>query len=162
LRVAVGILLVLVLARLPGSAAAHGVLLDSMPRAGETAAPGMSVLDLRFNARIESTLSKLRLTGPSGEDVPLRGGPPNPARPGQLSAALPPLASGLYSVYWQIFTTDGHLSHGRFSFQVTERSVTGSMPRGQAAQPGSVSGARRSGARAPRGAAMPQDEPAQQ
>jgi len=35
--------------------------------------------------------------------------------------ALPPLAPGLYTVHWRIFTRDGHLSHGRFSFQVAGR-----------------------------------------
>ncbi len=33
-----------------------------------------------------------------------------------------PLAPGLYTVHRRIFTADGHLSHGRFSFQVAGRA----------------------------------------
>lgn len=110
----------LVAVSLPASTAAHGILLDSIPRAGETTPVPMLRLDLRFNARIELGLSKLRITGPSGEDVPLPDGGPKTGGPGQLWATLPPLAPGIYMVHWQIFTGDGHLSHGRLSFQVGE------------------------------------------
>jgi len=117
-----GVLTLLVLVVVPAPAAAHGILLESTPKAGEIVPPGLRVLDLRFNARVESRLSKLRLAGPSGEDVPLSEEPANSARPGRLAATPPPLAPGAYTVRWQIFTGDGHLSHGRFSFQVGSES----------------------------------------
>jgi methionine-rich copper-binding protein CopC len=111
----------LVLAAMAAPAAAHGILLASTPTAGEALPLGMRALDLHFNVRIEPRLSKLRLAGPSGEDVPLREEPTNSAYPARLTATPPPLAPGIYTVRWQIFTADGHLSHGRFSFQVGER-----------------------------------------
>jgi len=117
----VGLLALLVLLGAPGLAVAHGILLDSKPKAGETTPLGVSLVELRFNVRIEQGLSRLRLTGPSGQDVPLPGGSAKAAGLAQLTAALPPLAPGLYTVHWRIFTRDGHLSHGRFSFQVAGR-----------------------------------------
>ena len=117
----VGLLARLVLLGAPGPAVAHGILLDSKPKAGETTPLGVSPVELGFNVRIEQGLSRLRLTGPSGQDVPLPGGPAKSAGLAQLTVALPPLAPGLYTVHWRIFTRDGHLSHGRFSFQVSGR-----------------------------------------
>jgi len=112
---------VLVLAAMAAPAAAHGILLASTPKAGETVPLGLRVLDLRFNARIEPRLSKLRLDGPSEQDVPLREEPAASAYPGRLAATPPPLEPGIYTVRWQILTGDGHLSRGRFSFQVGGR-----------------------------------------
>lgn len=114
-------MVLLVLGALRGSATAHGILLDSTPKASETVPEGVAFIDLRFNARIESGLSKVRLTGPVGEDVALAEGPVESGGSGRLTAALPPLTPGLHVVHWQIFTRDGHLSRGRFSFQVRER-----------------------------------------
>lgn len=94
-------------------------MLESTPGAGDTARPTLSRLDLRFNVRIEPALSRLRLVGPSGADVPL---PPKAAAPSpdRLAAALPPLEPGAYTVHWRILTKDGHVSHGRFSFQILD------------------------------------------
>jgi methionine-rich copper-binding protein CopC len=111
----VGVVVLLVLAAVRGSAAAHGILLDSTPKASETAPEGIAFIALRFNARIESGLSKVRLTGPFGEDVRLADGPVKSSGSGRLTAALPPLTPGLHIMHWQIFTHDGHLSRGRFS-----------------------------------------------
>ncbi len=113
----VGLLALLGLLGAPGPAVAHGILLDSKPKAGESTPLGVSLVELRFNVRIDQGLSRLRLTRPSGQDVPLPGGPAQSAGLAQLKVALPQLAPGLYTVHWEIFTRDGHLSRGRYSFQ---------------------------------------------
>jgi methionine-rich copper-binding protein CopC len=116
-----GVLALLVLTAVPVPAAAHAILLESAPKAGETAPLGIRALDLRFNVRFESRFSNLRLAGPSGEDVALREEPASSARLARLTATPPLLAPGIYTMRWQVFTGDGHLSHGRFSFQAGER-----------------------------------------
>lgn len=103
----------------PGRAAgAHGLLLESIPGAGETTARGPSRIELRFNVRIEPTLSALRLTGPEGTPIPLPSDRSGSAGPGRLIAELPSLEPGSYTVHWRILASDGHLSHGRFSFAI--------------------------------------------
>jgi methionine-rich copper-binding protein CopC len=77
------------------NASSSGVLLESVPKARETVAV-VKRLDLRFNSRIE------------------------PAGPNWLTAPLPPLEPGLYTVRWRVLTVDGHLSGGSFSFRVAE------------------------------------------
>lgn len=114
-------LILLALTGLLDSAAGHGILMESRPRAGETVPLGVPPLELRFNSRIERPLSWLRLAGPSGDLVPLSTERAEKPRPDQLTATLPTLPPGQYTVHWRIFTADGHFSHGRFSFRVTGR-----------------------------------------
>ncbi len=103
------------------SAEAHGILMESRPRAGETVPLGVPQLELRFNSRIERSLSWLRLAGPSGDLVPLSTERAEKPLADHLTATLPSLPPGQYTVHWRIFTADGHFSHGRFSFQVAGR-----------------------------------------
>lgn len=117
----VSLLMLFLLLAIGGPAVAHGILVDSMPKSGETVAVGVSQVALRFNSRIEPALSRLRLTGPSGDLVRLRA-QPSAAGPNWLTAALPGLQAGLYTVHWRVFTVDGRVSHGSFSFRVA-RSV---------------------------------------
>lgn len=119
-RVGVAFLVLLFLLGSARWAGAHGLLLQSTPKAGETALLGVSRLELRFNVRIEPALSALRLVGPSGAHVPFPSGLSGSAGPDRLAAALAPLDPGGYTVHWKVLTKDGHVSHGRFSFQVAE------------------------------------------
>lgn len=114
-------LVLLALSGFADSAEAHGIPMESKPQAGETVPLRVPQIELRFNTRIERSLSWLRLAGPSGDLVPLsteRAGKP---RPEYLTATARSLPPGQYTVHWRILTTDGHLSRGRFSFQVAGR-----------------------------------------
>ncbi len=102
----------------PSPTDAHGLLMESTPKAEETAPPGIAALDLRFNVRIEPGLSTLRVVGPMGLQVPLAPRPPSSGGPDRLGSALPPLEPGTYRVHWRILTKDGHVTHGQFSFRV--------------------------------------------
>lgn len=102
-------------------AGAHGILLESTPKSGETVTVGVSEVTLRFNSRIERALSRLQLTGPSGERLPLAVTRSETQGPAWLTAPVPTLLPGRYTVHWKVFTVDGRLSHGSFSFQVAER-----------------------------------------
>ena len=106
---------------LAGSAEGHGVLLESTPRSGQKVALGVSQVDLRFSSRVERAFSSLRLTGPSGENVPLKPDPSEAPGPNRLRASLPTLGPGRYTVHWRILSVDGRVSDGRFSFELAER-----------------------------------------
>jgi methionine-rich copper-binding protein CopC len=99
-----------------GAASAHSILLESSPAAGATVREPRQ-LTVRFNNRIEKSLSRLRLLNERGEALPLAA--PAAAGPAdRLTTALPPLAPGAYRVEWQVLSTDGHIVGGGFSFRV--------------------------------------------
>ncbi|MBI2524981.1 MAG: copper resistance protein CopC [Candidatus Rokubacteria bacterium] len=96
----------------------HGILLESSPKDGETVS-GVTRLDLRFNSRIDPAFSRLRLS--SGPPRHLSAAAPlalEAPAPDRVSATVGPLSPGPYTVHWQVFAKDGHLSHGRSSFEL--------------------------------------------
>ena len=102
---------------LPGPVAAHSLLLESAPAAGATLASAPGQLVLRFNNRIEKSLSRVRLLDAGGVAQPLvvnvDAGPAD-----RVIAPVPPLAPGAWRVEWQVLSTDGHVVSGRFEFRV--------------------------------------------
>jgi copper resistance protein C len=100
-----------------GPATAHSLLLESVPAAGATLTTSPPELRLRFNNRIEKSLSRVRLLDERGAVqplvVPAAGGAAD-----RLSAAMPPLAPGRWRVEWQVLSTDGHVVAGRFEFRL--------------------------------------------
>ena len=100
-----------------GSVAAHSLLLESTPAAGATLTAPPRELVLRFNNRIEKSLSRVRLLDGHGEARPLiiaaDSGPAD-----RLIAAVPPLIPGSWRVEWQVLSTDGHVVSGRFEFRL--------------------------------------------
>ena len=101
-------------------AVAHPLLLESTPQAGATIAETKRV-GLRFNSRLEPALSHLRLEGPAGVSVLLDAVMSTTTGRNGLTAPLPPLRPGFYTVYWQVLTVDGHTGRGTFSFWIAER-----------------------------------------
>ena len=99
-------------------AAAHSLLLESTPAAGATVTVPPSRLTLRFNNRIEKSLSRLRVLDERGGERPLViAASDDPAD--RLTAAMPALSPGTYRVEWQVLSTDGHIVTGRFTFRLT-------------------------------------------
>lgn len=97
-------------------AAAHSLLIESVPAANATLAAPPRELVLRFNNRIEKKLSRIRLVGDNGArlEVPV-------AVAGQantLSGPLPALTPGAWRLEWQVLSTDGHVVTGAFSFRL--------------------------------------------
>jgi methionine-rich copper-binding protein CopC len=98
------------------SAAAHSLLLESMPAVGAVLTASPIRVSLRFNNRIEKRLSRLVLADGSGEGRVLTvalDGPPN-----RLEATTPTLAPGDYRLQWRVLSTDGHLVSGVVPFRV--------------------------------------------
>lgn len=106
----------LVLASTP-PAVAHSLLLESAPAANATLTTPPARLSLRFNNRIEKSLSRVRLLDARGAAQPLTIAVDEGAAD-RLTAAIPPLAPGAWRVEWQVLSTDGHIVSGRFDFQL--------------------------------------------
>jgi methionine-rich copper-binding protein CopC len=100
-----------------GSAGAHSLLLESVPAAGATLTVPPRTLALRFNNRIEKSLSRVRLLDAGGAArslvIAADGAPAD-----RLTATLPALAPGPWRVEWQVLSTDGHVVSGRFEFRL--------------------------------------------
>lgn len=99
-----------------GDASGHALVIESLPRPDEPVPSSFSRIVLRFNSRIEKSLSRVSIVGPNADRVRLRvtadGGP------GYLIAPVPTLSPGIYTLEWKVLSTDGHVTEGGFRFRV--------------------------------------------
>ena len=97
-------------------ATGHAIILESSPMAGETVvAP--SRLVLRFNSRIEKTLSSVTVAGFRGTNT-LSLQPETDASADTMTFRLPALAPGPYRARWRVLSADGHVTEGVIAFSV--------------------------------------------
>ena len=104
-----------------GLAFAHAVVVESSPREGARLTSPPREIVLRFNARIEKSLTRLTLAAHDGKVVKLPALPQGKAGEAAdeiLVIPLPPLAPGSYSLRYKIFATDGHATLGILRFSV--------------------------------------------
>jgi methionine-rich copper-binding protein CopC len=99
-------------------ASGHALLVDSIPRQGE-AVGAVSEIVLRFNSRIEKGLSSITLVGPQNSPIALRRSD-HAHGLDTLAYGVPALSPGSYQAKWKVLSTDGHLTEGILTFQVTE------------------------------------------
>lgn len=105
------------LAGLAAPAAAHSLLLQSVPAADVAVPAPPERLTLRFNNRVEKHLCKVRV-GAAGAPAHELRILPGEGAPDTLVAVLPPLGPGAYRVQWQVLSTDGHIVSGAFTFRL--------------------------------------------
>lgn len=115
------VLFSLVLLAFCSSVDAHALLVGSSPRNGAVlrAAPKQALL--RFDAKIEKSVTTVTLYDGKHSRVRLRrplggytGGPPD-----RLIVPLPKLKPGAYQLEYRVMATDGHLTPGLIRFTVT-------------------------------------------
>jgi len=100
------------------SAFAHATLQSSDPKAGSTLATAPKQVRLKFNETLEPAFSKIRLTGPQNNEIPLPATAVDKADPTVMTAPLPALSSGAYRIQWSAMTHDGHKVKGEVTFKV--------------------------------------------
>ena len=100
----------------PVPAAAHAILMDSVPAVNATAKGPDIAIDLRYNSRIDHKRSRLTLTLPdqSQEVLPIDLNGPDDRL--DTKASLPP---GVYTLRWQVLAIDGHITRGDVPLTVT-------------------------------------------
>ena len=109
-------LLALVCHGFAGSALAHAIVLESVPRAGATiAAPRLEVV-IRFSSRIDRARSHLALIAADGKERSLEL--LSDTAPDLLRANLAGLVAGRYRLRWQVLALDGHITRGDIPFTV--------------------------------------------
>jgi methionine-rich copper-binding protein CopC len=97
-------------------AAAHAIIVQSIPVRDAVMAGPVIEVSLSYNVRIDATRSRLSLTDPSGAETRIAiaaGGAPE-----RLTATLTDLAAGSYILHWQVLASDGHITRGDIPFTV--------------------------------------------
>jgi methionine-rich copper-binding protein CopC len=97
-------------------AAAHAILLRSVPADGATVSAGPADLLLNFNSRIDAARSRLVLTGPDGVARTL----PIAAPAADQLGAHATLGAGAWVLRWQVLAIDGHITRGEVRFTVAD------------------------------------------
>jgi copper resistance protein C len=77
-----------------------------------------SEVKLYFTERLESAYSTVQVKDDHGAQVDRQDAHVDPANPLLLRATLQPLEHGAYTVNWRVLSVDGHVTEGRFTFQV--------------------------------------------
>jgi len=111
---------------LPTGVAGHAIVLESTPaHEARLDAPPARVV-LRFNGRIEHSLSRVTIEqaaerGAAARPVPVpiaTGAADLAPAPDRLVIPLGPLAPGVYVVRYRVLAADGHLTEGALRFTV--------------------------------------------
>jgi methionine-rich copper-binding protein CopC len=105
------------------SAWAHAIVIDSIPEDGAVLASQPMQIILRFNARIEKSLSSVKLLGREGHSFPVRvvsSGNGAASAPDRLVVRLPRLGPGEYTLQYNVLATDGHLTPGVLHFSISK------------------------------------------
>ena len=97
---------------------AHAQLEKATPAVGGMVASA-SEIRLEFSEGVEPEFTKVSVTGPGGDAVPL--GPATTAAGNQAVLIVPiskALAAGAYIVHWHAVSVDTHHTQGTFEFTV--------------------------------------------
>jgi copper resistance protein C len=100
------------------AALAHSELRQAQPAPNSKHKTPPSEVKLYFTERLEPAYSTVRVNDAQGSEVDRRDARVDPADPLLLRGSLKPLASGAYTVNWQVLSLDPHVAEGHFSFQV--------------------------------------------
>ena len=101
-----------------GLALGHSGLQRTEPPAESNLKRPPSEVKLYFTERLEPAYSTVRVKDDNGAQVDRQDAHVDPSNPLLLRATLQPLEQGAYTVNWRVLSVDGHVTEGRFAFQV--------------------------------------------
>jgi copper resistance protein C len=101
-----------------GLAYGHSGLQRAEPPVESTLARPPGEVKLYFTERLEPAYSTLRVKDDHGTQVDRQDAHVDPSNPQLLRGTLQPLERGAYAVNWRVLSIDGHVTEGRFTFQV--------------------------------------------
>jgi methionine-rich copper-binding protein CopC len=105
-------------------AAAHAIVLESVPARDAVLDRAPERVILRFNSKIEKRLSRITLATGKEAPVPvsiLTDGADSDQQPDRLVVPLRPLPPGGYVLRYKVLSADGHITEGALKFTVTGR-----------------------------------------
>jgi copper transport protein len=113
----------------PARASAHAHLKRSEPAAGSKVKSSPQLLRFWFSEAPELAMTRISLKDSNGKEFSL--GQPESDRGDPLAVSIrvsQPLPAGRYTVAWRTAASDGHPSHGSFSFVVLEDAALPTNP----------------------------------
>ena len=102
-------------------AAAHAIVLESVPARDAVLDHAPERVILRFNSKIEKRLSRITLATGKGAPEPvsiLTDGADGDRQPDRLVVPLRSLPPGTYVVRYKVLSADGHITEGAIKFTV--------------------------------------------
>ncbi len=99
-------------------AAAHAVLLYSIPVANSVISVGQTTFTLRFNTRVDAARSRLTLLATDGTQTVLTT---LPAGEPDVLSAVAIVNEGGQNLRWQVLAADGHITRGEIAFKAERR-----------------------------------------
>ena len=87
------------------------------PGAGVSVAPPSQV-KITFDGPLEPAFSTLTVTDAAGKQVNDGKSSVDPQQPTVMTVGVPALTAGRYTVHWVAVASDGHRTHGDYSFNV--------------------------------------------
>lgn len=106
----------------PVPAAAHAIVLESVPPHDAVLSRAPKSVLLRFNSKIEKRLSRVTLSAEGGTPIPVAivtDGATGESGPDRLVIPLQPLAAGRYVIRYKVLSVDGHVTEGALRFSVS-------------------------------------------
>jgi methionine-rich copper-binding protein CopC len=104
---------------LTGQALAHAELKSATPPVNGIVTTSPSELDLEFSEGVNLAFTGVTLKGPGKKTVATGKPALQAGDDAKLAVPLPGiLAAGTYTVAWQALSTDGHKTHGSYTFTV--------------------------------------------
>lgn len=97
---------------------AHASLVDSFPAKGQTVTGSPTEIHLTFNEHVEARYCRIKLVSNVGKNFDADRPAADKTNPNAIVAAVPVLKPGTYSARWTAVGSDGHKTHGDFSFTV--------------------------------------------
>lgn len=96
-------------------AAAHNVLVSSVPEDGARVDQSPDAIELEYNEVVSTEYAQVAVTGSDGN--PWQQGDPR-VEGGTVTQPVKPLPDDTYTVAWRVVSSDGHPIDGSYEFQV--------------------------------------------
>ena len=112
------LLLVAVLAAVPGIAQAHAFPKTAEPAIDSAVSPAPREVKIWFTGKLEPAFSKLDVRDAAGKGVDQGDAAVEPQDTTLMHVSLKPLQAGTYKVHWHAVSVDTHVTDGNFTFTV--------------------------------------------
>ena len=99
---------------------AHATLVSSFPAKGQVMTGSPTEIHLTFNEHVEARYCRIKLVSDAKKNFDADRPIADKASANSIIAAVPVLKPGVYSARWTAVGSDGHKTHGDFSFTVAK------------------------------------------
>ena len=99
---------------------AHASMVDSFPAKDQVLTASPSEIHITFNEHVEARYCRIKLRSTDGKNFDADRPAADKANPNAIVAAVPVLKPGTYRTVWTAVGSDGHKTHGDFSFTISK------------------------------------------